>query len=236
MVGMSRRAPEFALLTGLVLAVAYVGFVALVTGGAAILDPGQLVGTVAVAVIVAYPFAAYAVHYDEDPTTVLPPVPVAVAVGLVAALVAGGGVFAGVPVEGLVVALLAALPVFAYAVGYAGVDLPPARPVAAVAILCGLGVLAAGLAVGPPSLAALAALLCFLAGAAYHDHVARVPLAPERGLLAGLVLAGVVGAVGVGLDAPTFAVAVSAFAPLLGGVGYAYGRRLVAVSRATQGY
>jgi len=233
---MSRRAPEFALLVGLVLAVAYVGFVTLVTAGAALLDPGQLVGTVAVAVLLSYPFAAYAVHYDEDPTTVLPPVPVAVAAGLVAAVVAVGGALAGVPVEGLVVALLAGLPVGAYAVGYAGVDLPPARPVAAVAVTCGLGVVAAGLAVGPPSLAALAALSCFLAGAAYHDRVARVPLAPERGLLAGLLLAGVVGAAGVGVGATTFAVAVSAFAPLLGGVGYAYGRRLVAVSRATRGY
>lgn len=228
--GMSRRAPEFALLIGLVLALAYVGFVALVSGGAALLAPRQLVGTVAVALVLSYPFAIYAVHYDDDPTTVLPPVAVGLAGGLVAALVAVAGAVAGVPVEAALVALLAGLPVGAYVVTYGGLDLPDARAVAAVGVLCGVGVVLAGLVVGPASLAAVAGLLCFLAAAAYHDHVARVPLAPERGLAAGLLLAGVVAAAGLGLSAATFAVAVSALAPLAGGVGYAYGRRLLAVS------
>lgn len=189
---MNRRAPELALLAGLVLALSIGGFALWATGD---LTPSLLTGAALL-----YPFACYAVVHDDDPTTVLP----ARAVGLLGALAGAllvldalvtGPSSATNPVaallRGLFLGLLVALPPAAYAVAYGDSRsrIPP-RPAFAAALALGLLLVVAGTLAGTAFGAAAGGLLA-LAGGLY---------ARERGYRPGhdARLAGVGGGVLVG--------------------------------------
>ncbi len=161
---MNRYAPELALVVGGVLGGAFGGFVLFVLG--------EFYSAAVVCAVCVYPFAAYAVHTDDKPTTVLPPQ----AVAAIAALIAVGVVVDSLRVFGpsletlLSSSLLAVgvfLPVAAYASRYGE---PPAwlrpRPVEV-----GCGLLAVGLLVGSVATAtttgAVSAVVVFVAGARY---------------------------------------------------------------------
>ena len=195
---MTRRVPEFALLTGL--------FLGLSLGGFALWATGDVHQSVLVAAVFAYPFAGYAVRVDDDPTGVLVPW----AVGGVAVLV--GGVVAvdvllqardGLPAaisRGVFLGGAVAVPPAAYAVGYDETLGPPARPTLAVAGLLAVGLPTAGALTGSLYGGAAGPLLALPLGL-YAARRGVLPayrrrlLAVAVGLLAGagLVTAGFVG-------------------------------------------
>jgi hypothetical protein len=106
---MSRRVPEFALVTG--------GFLALTVLGVGVAFTGDLVRSALTAVVVGYPFGLYAVSHSEDPTEVLPPRFVLPAAAVAGATLLVAGPLAGDAVIGAADALL----VFLAGVGYADV-------------------------------------------------------------------------------------------------------------------
>ena len=168
-------------MTALVLGVAAGGFVAWT---------GRPADAVLVAAVATYPFAAYAVVRDDDPTTVLPPAAVALA-GLVVWLAAPlGALVSGNSVIGAVtLGTVLASPPVAYAVRY-GERGPPPRVVLVAGVLVGLGWStlslatenAAGAFVGP---------LVALGGAGYAWHRGSRYSRARRG---GAVVAGVLAA------------------------------------------
>lgn len=188
----SRRTPELSLVVGLVLGggtAAFVLFAGVVEFGfAAAVHPAALA-----LVALGYPFAGYAIVHAEDPTNVLPPTPVLVGAGTLAAGLAVVGVVLGRPFFGLFVALCVTLPPAAYHVGY-GVSRNPLTPdrTFVVAGLAAAGVLFAGLASGDPLFATVDALLLFVAAGVYRDRRGSARGGPDRLTVVG-------GAVGVAL-------------------------------------
>jgi hypothetical protein len=209
-------APEFALLAGLVMAAA-----ALLYG---LLFPTTLAPATVVAVVVALPFARYAVVHADDPASVLPPRAVLAAGAVAAPLLA---VAVALPFEratgplaapspdrlllGLGVALAVAVPVVAYAVAHGDVPRRGARPAAALLPVAGLGVVAAGVLVDAPLVGLLDGTTIALAGPAYAAaRGVRLPFHARRTAMALGVLAGAALAVGAVVARAPAALAVAA--------------------------
>lgn len=160
---MNRRAPELALLTGLLLAFPIAGF--------ALWATGDVTRSLLTGVGLLYPFAIYAVYHDGDPTAVLPPRGVAAAgsfAGLVLvadAIATGSGRSSTAALRGTFLGLLVAAPTWAYAVGYlSSRRLPDGRALLFGGGIAGAALLLSGLLVGTP-FGAAAALVCWVTGA-----------------------------------------------------------------------
>jgi len=217
-VSINRYAPELALVAG--------GLLGTVFGGFVLFAVGEFYSAALVCVLLGYPFAAYAIHTDDEPTTVLPPRAVTAVAGLTAiGVVADVLRLFGPSVDslliGVLVALVVFLPVAAYATGY---GTPPAwlgpRLVEAGGTLLAAGLLAGGLVSGAAVPAATSAVAVFVAAMLFAARSTGVSprrrrLAPIGGLLlaAGLLAVGLVS--GGPLD-PWVTTALGAvFAPLL---------------------
>ena len=187
--------PEFALAAGVAVALTAVA-------GGVLLGAG-LRATLVLAAVALAPFLGYAVRHSDDPTTVLPPRPVAAVAGLLAlvllvdALLTEG--LTGLP-AGLALAVAFSLPALSYLARYDGPPVPP-RPAAVGAGVLAVAVLAVGLALSNPVLGAATALAVGLAGTRYAV-AAGVPPArrTRRRAVAGLAVAGVA-VVGLGVVA-----------------------------------
>ena len=179
---MSRYVPEMALAVGVVLAVP-LGLFALLAGAT--------VGAAAVALLVFYPFAGYAVVRSDDPTTVLVPDPVLYAGLGVGLLVVLTGVIADTPGTGLAVGALAAAPTVAYHARY-GDSRNPLAPDETLAAGVGLavGAVLLGIALGDPLGAGVGGGIAALTAADYHrQRGGRLDRRSER-LLVGTCLGG----------------------------------------------
>ncbi|MFC6826830.1 hypothetical protein [Halopelagius fulvigenes] len=198
---MSRRVPEFALVTGLLL-----GLSTLVSG---VVLAGDVVGTSLLAALVSYPFVAYAVSRDDDPTTVMPPraiLAVGVCFGLalfVASLLDGPS--PATALFGLFAGLLVLLPPAAYAVRF-GADVNPLSPRTTVfaGVVAGLSLLVVGLLADAAAYVTTSALLVSLSAAVYGTaRGVRFDARTKRAAVAVGVLLGVaVVAVGVARSEP----------------------------------
>ena len=215
---MNRYAPELALIAG--------GLLGVVFGGFVLVSVGEFYSAVVVGAVFGYPFAAYAVRTDDEPTTVLPPRPVVVIGGLLA-----GGILVDVVrlssptasalLFGLPFALGVFLPLAAYGVRYGSPPawLPPRRVEWGCTVLAA-GLLAAGIGVGAGVSGSVSALLVYVAGGVFAARPLPGRRSQQRprlvaGLLAagGLVTAGV--ATGGPLDPWVTAALAAAFGPLL---------------------
>jgi hypothetical protein len=183
----NRRAPELALLTGLLLA-APIGVFALWA-------TGDLSRSLLTGVGLLYPFAVYAVYHDDDPTTVLPPRIVAAAGTLVGvATVADSVATAASAVDvaalrGAFLGLLIAAPAWAYAVGYARPrSLPEWQVLLVGGGVAGAALLLAGVLLATP-FGAAAALVVWVTGALAARRAGFVASADTR---LGAVAAGIV--------------------------------------------
>ncbi|QCJ47060.1 hypothetical protein [Haloprofundus sp. MHR1] len=217
---MSRRVPEFALVAGTLLSLSFLVSSLVLTG--------DVLRTTLVAVLLGYPFVAYAVVHDENPTNVLPPTAVLALGGLVGAVLLVeatlGGVRASTPLAGVtfgvLLALLALLPPLAYYLRY-GSPLNPLSP-AQTALGC-LGVAVALLCLGAVAdtvlYATADALLVSLTGGLYAAHAGVVPSPSTRrlfvfgGVAAGVCLLAVGSALGVTLDEWVVVAAALVFGP-----------------------
>jgi len=215
---MNRYAPELALIAG--------GLLGVVFGGFVLVSLGEFYSAVVVCVLFGYPFAAYAIRTDDEPTTVLPPRVVTAVAGLAAlGVVADSLRLSALSVEsllvGILLALLVFLPVAAYATWY---GTPPAgltpRRVDTGGILLAVALLAGGLvgrAATPASTSAVAVFVASMLFAARSTGVSprRRRLVPIGGLLAAAGLLGV-GIVNGGPLDPWVTTALGAvFGPLL---------------------
>jgi len=214
---MNRYAPELALVAG--------GLLGVVFGGFVLVSVGEFYSAAVVGAVFGYPFAAYAVHTDADPTTVLPPRPVAAIGGLLAAgilvdIVRLFSPTASAVLFGLPFALGVFLPLAAYATRYGS---PPAwlspRRVDWGCTVVAAGLLAAGIAVGAATSGAASALLVYVAGGVFAARPAGGSSRPRRRLVAGLVVTAGLVTAGVAIGGPldpwvTSALA-AAFGPLL---------------------
>ncbi|MFC4406928.1 hypothetical protein [Haloarchaeobius iranensis] len=191
---MSRRVPEMAIVVGVLFASGWLAFVLLVEGDRLLREPVGILPVVLVAAALCYPFAAWAVYFDDDPAGTFPPRPVAVVGVLLALVPALAGALGERSLFGLLVATTVALPPAAYALKY-GESLPPARATLAAGTVVGVGVLTAGLLAGQPYLVAPVALAAFLGSVAVHDR-AGAPLLSATLVFGGtaLVAAALVGA------------------------------------------
>ena len=184
----NRRAPELALLSGLLLALPVAGFALWATGE---FTPSLLTG-----VVLCYPFVLYAVVHDDDPTTALPARAVGLVGGLLGLLLVLDA-FATAPslvglLRGGFLGLLVALPPAAYAVAYgdSGSATPvPARPVFAGTLAVGLLLVVAGVVAGTAFGAASGGLVA-LAGGLYARARGYRPSRETRlgGVAAGVLL------------------------------------------------
>ena len=215
---MNRYAPELALITG--------GLLGVVFGGFVLVSLGEFYSAAVVCVLFGYPFSAYAIRTDDEPTAVLPPRIVTIVAGFAAlgVVVDVLRLFA-LSVEsllvGVLVALLVFLPVAAYATQY---GTPPAwlspRLVETGGVLLAVGLLAGGLVSGAAVVASTSAVAVFVATmlfAARSTGVSqrRRQLVPVGGLLAaaGLLAVGVLG--GGPLESWVTTAMGAAFGPLL---------------------
>ncbi|WP_121820270.1 hypothetical protein [Halostella salina] len=170
---MTRRVPELALVVGLVLAGSFVAAVVALEPGF-LRDPASLLVTVAIAVAVLYPFAAFTAVRMDDPEWLLPPDAV-----LAAALVAGVGVAllgatAASASLALAVATLLVAPPAAYNATHGGrLHSMPAFPALVGSAATGVAVFGLGAATGanPLVYGLVAAALLLLGGAYYTDRV-----------------------------------------------------------------
>ncbi|MXR41720.1 hypothetical protein GRX01_10270 [Halobaculum sp. WSA2] len=183
---MNRRAPELALLTGVLLAVPI--------GAFALWATGDLSRSLLTGVALLYPFSVYAIYHDDDPTAVLPPRAVAVAGTLVGAVLvadaAATGGTAAATLRGALMGLLVAAPAWIYAVTYAPVrTLPDGRALLLAGAGGGVALLLAGLLLGTP-FGAAAALVLWITGAiaARAAGFAATPTARLGAVAAGAVL------------------------------------------------
>ncbi|MFW6321013.1 MAG: hypothetical protein ACOC0Z_04125 [Halohasta sp.] len=216
---MNRYAPELALVAG--------GLLGVVFGGFALFSVGEFYSAALVAALCCYPFGAYAIHTDEDPTTVLPPrviVAVAgvVAVGVVVDVLRLSSASAGSLLFGLAVGLVVFLPAAAYATAYGD---PPAwlapRPVEIGATVLAFALLAGGIASGAAASGSVSALLVFVAGTTFAARSTGVDPRRRRRLpVAGLLLAAVLLIVGVARGGPLDPWVLASLAAVCGPLGY----------------
>lgn len=215
---MSRRVPEFALVIGV-----FLGLSALVFGLA--LGWG-LLDTVVLAALGTYPFAAFGLLRDDDPSSVVPARWV-LAGGVLWAALGVVGVLAGdLTPSGLAfaafVGLALGLPPAAYAVRHgAGVNPLSARTTLAVGVVAAVGLLVLGLLSSRPVLGAVDAVLAAVAAGLYATaRGVRLDARTRRaGVAAGALLGVGVVALGVargdGLANWALAGVAVAFAPSL---------------------
>ncbi|WP_435348017.1 hypothetical protein [Haloarchaeobius sp. HRN-SO-5] len=222
---MARRVPEAGIVVGVLFASSWLAFVLLVEFDRILTDPSRLLPVVAVAAALCYPFAAWGVHFDDDPAGTFPPGPVAATGAIAATVPVVAGFLGGAPLFGLVVALVVALPPAAYAVVY-GDLLPPARATLAVGSVLSVGSVVAGVWVAQPYLAGVVALLTFFASVAVHDR-ADAPHLPAWLVFGGTAtVAALVGGGSVALGRP---VTVTLASMLVVGFGGAVGVRFLSV-------
>jgi len=187
-----RRVPELALAVGVALGAPAALFVALFD---------SLVTAALVGAALLYPFAAYAVVVDDDPTTVLVPDYVLAGTAVAGGLTALAGLAVLAPLYGAVAGLVVALPGVTYHLRY-GDPISPLGPAAtlALAVLVAVGLLGAGTLAGDLALGAVGAVLAALAGADRY-RLRGGPLSPgaERAAVAGCVAGVVVVVVGSAL-------------------------------------
>ena len=193
---MSRRVPEFAVLTGV-----FLGVSALVSG--AVLGWG-LYATVVVGAVGAYPFVAFGIVRDDDPAATIPPRWL-LAAGAVVAVAGGLGVLVDDPTPGGVlsaalVALVLGAPAAAYATRFgAGVNPAAPRLTVLTGAVVGVLLLAAGLATGRVLVGVAAGGLAGLGAALYGaERGVNVDTRTRRLVVASGGLLGV-GIVGVGV-------------------------------------
>lgn len=167
--GEPRRVPEAAVLVGVLLSASLIVFL-LAVSPRRFLEPAFSLSVLLAAVAVSYPFYAYAVVHDDDPTTVFPPRVVGaigIGIGTAAAVVGALSRIDWTPL----VALAAGLPPVAYAIAY-GDDPTPVRPVpVALGGLAAAGLLSIAGGTGapaPPAWIGSAVLLAGSAGAYYR--------------------------------------------------------------------
>jgi len=215
---MNRYAPELALVAG--------GLLGVVFGGFVLFSVGEFYSAAIVFVFLCYPFAAYAIYNDDEPTTVLPPRGVLAVSGL-----AGGGVLVDILrlfslsiqslLMGILAALVVVLPVTTYATQY---GTPPAwltpRLVETSGTLLAGGLLAGGVWSGASTVGSISAVLVFVAATLFAARSTglsrrRRRAMPVAGLLAaaGLLAVGVLG--GGPLDPWVTAALGAVFGPLL---------------------
>jgi len=170
---MTRRVPELALVVGVVLSGSFVAAVVALEPGF-LGDPESLLVTVALSLLILYPFAAFAVLRMDDPTWLLPPDPL-LAVALAAAAAVGLIGAAAGPALALVVAVFLALPPAIYNAGHGGrLRSLPALPTLAGSAVAAVGVFGLGAAAGANLfLYGLVACAVLLLGGAYYTS--RVP-------------------------------------------------------------
>ena len=193
---MSRRVPEFAVLTGV-----FLGVSALVSG--AVLGWG-LYATVVVGAVGAYPFVAFGIVRDDDPAATIPPRWL-LAAGAVIAVAGGLGVLVDDPTPGGVlsaalVALVLGAPAAAYATRFgAGVNPAAPRLTVLTGAVVGVLLLAAGLATGRVLVGVAAGGLAGLGAALYGaERGVDIDARTRRVVVAAGGLLGV-GIVGVGV-------------------------------------
>lgn len=163
---MADRAPELVLLVGLVL-----GTTALATGLAFGAGPGRSILLFAIG---CYPFAAYAIHHDDDPAAILLP-RVIVGLGAIAGVIVFVDSARRLPSTALVyafsLALVVWLPPTAYGARY---GTPPAALTpwigAATGLLVGAVALVANAVLGGPPAGAIAGGLLIIAGLRYGSR------------------------------------------------------------------
>ncbi|WP_224448010.1 hypothetical protein [Haloprofundus salilacus] len=217
---MGRHVPEFALVTGAFLSLSFLVSSLVLTG--------DVLRTTLVAVALGYPFAAYAVVHDDDPTAVLPPMAVLALgclVGTVLLVEATlGGIALASPLAGftfgILLALLALLPPLGYYLRY-GAAVNPLTP-ARTALAClglAVGLLSLGFIADTALYATADALLVSLTGGLYAARRGAFPSPSTRrlfvlvGVAAGVCLLAVVTALGVAVDEWTVVAAALVFGP-----------------------
>lgn len=198
---MTRRVPEFAVVTGV-----FLGISALVSG--LVLGWG-LYATVVVGAAVSYPFVAFGIVRDDDPAATIPPQWL-LAAGALVAVAGGAGVLVDDPTAGgVLAAALVALVLGAPAAGYAtrfGTGINPVSPRATVLVgaVVGIGLVVAGLAVDAALVGGGAGAIAGL-GAALYGTERGVDLDARTRRLAvaagGVLGVGIVG-FGVALGGP----------------------------------
>jgi len=152
---MTRRVPELALVVGVLLALPVAVY--------GLLFSTAVLPTLLVSLAVCYAFAAYAIVTDDDPATVLRPVPILAGTGLVAFLVTGYGAVTTRPLFGLLVGLVAVGPAVAYHVRYGEQVNPfPLRATLAVGVLAAAIVLGYAVAVARDPVGSVDAALLLL--------------------------------------------------------------------------
>lgn len=155
---MSRHAPELALVVGVVLALGFAAY--------GLLFSDAVLATLLVSLALLYAFAAFAVLRDDDPAAVLRPRLVLGAAALFGTLTFGYGLVVSRPLFGLLVALLAVVPVVLYHGRY-GRGISPLSPrlTLSLAALAATLVLAYGVVVagGDPVASVDAALILLVA-------------------------------------------------------------------------
>jgi hypothetical protein len=185
---MNRYAPELALVAG--------GLLGVVFGGFVLVSVGEFYSAAIVCALFGYPFAAYAVYNDTEPTTVLWPWLVTAISGLAAIGIVVDVLRLFSPslkalLFGVFLGLLVFLPVAAYAAQYGS---PPGwlapRPVEAGSTVLAVSLLVAGLSTGTAVWGAASALLVFVAGTVFAAHSTGISSRRQRRLpVAGLLLA-----------------------------------------------
>lgn len=171
------------LIAGVVLAIGVLAF--------ALVSTDDLARSIVTGLVFLYPAAAYAIDRDDDPTNILPPVPVTVAAGLVAGIVAtlsfvsGTGPTLDRTLYALFLAATILLPAAAYATGYGD---PPTRPAPWAIVVGGttggVVLLIATVASGVPGYGAGTALLAFVSGVGYaHSQGFEISRQIQRRML-----------------------------------------------------
>ncbi|MFB6252571.1 MAG: hypothetical protein ABEI27_12965 [Halobellus sp.] len=161
---MSRRVPEFAVITGV-----FLGISAVVSG--AVLGWG-LYATVVVAAIVSYPFVAFGILRDDDPAATLRPRWLLAAGSVVAAGGALGVLLDDATPRGALFALLVGALLAAPAAGYAtryeaDVNPLPARTTVLTGGLLGVGLVGTGVLLEAPYIGTGAGVVLGLGSALY---------------------------------------------------------------------
>jgi len=183
---MTTRAPELALIVGLVL-----GGTMFAT---ALVFSGSLYQAVLAGAVLCYPFAAYAVVHDDEPTTVLFPQPILIGGAIAGLLVLLDVGRVGTPraiMYGASLALLVFLPAAAYSVAHG--TAPVSADVGFVSTLVlGVTLLWVNPLVGGSPYGAIGGGLLLLSGILYAHHTGPIftPTTRKQLVIGGMLLGG----------------------------------------------